>query len=63
MKNLGYGKEYKYAHSYEGNFIPDNFLPEDIKGAVFYEPGTNPKEEELRKRLASMWKDIYKYNK
>jgi putative ATPase len=61
MKNLGYGKEYKYAHSFEGNFAEDNFLPEDIKGTQFFEPGKNPKEEEIRKRLSKMWKDIYDY--
>ncbi|MGE5420038.1 MAG: replication-associated recombination protein A [Chloroflexota bacterium] len=61
MKNLGYGKDYKYAHSYEGNFVQDNFLPEDISGTVFYDPGNNVKEDEIRKRMASMWKDIYKY--
>jgi len=63
MKNLGYGTDYKYAHSYKGNFVPDNFLPEEIKGRTFYDPGTNPKEEEIRKRLSVMWKDIYKYDK
>jgi putative ATPase len=63
MKNLGYGKDYKYAHSYSGNFIADNFLPEEIKGTRFYEPGTNAKEDELRKRLSAMWKDIYNYDK
>jgi putative ATPase len=63
MKNLGYGKEYKYAHSYDGNFIPDNFLPEELKGTVIYNPGDNSKEEEIRKKLSVMWKDIYKYNK
>lgn len=63
MKNLGYGKDYKYAHSYEGNFIQDNFLPDDIKGSIFYDPGSNPKEEEIRRRLSSMWKDIYRYDK
>ena len=63
MKNLGYGKEYKYAHSYSGNFIQDDFLPDEIKGSTFYDPGANPKEEEIRKRLSVMWKDIYKYNK
>ncbi|HNW57508.1 MAG TPA: replication-associated recombination protein A [Bacteroidales bacterium] len=63
MKNLDYGKDYKYAHSYSGNFIPDNFLPSEVKGTVFYEPGINPKEEEIRKRLSVMWKDFYKYDK
>ena len=63
MKNLGYGKDYKYAHSYTGNFVPDNFLPEELKGTQFYEPGINPKEEEIRKKLDQMWKDIYDYGK
>jgi putative ATPase len=63
MKDLGYHKEYKYAHSFEGNFIRDNFLPEEIKGMKFYDPGANPKEEEIRKRLADLWKDHYKYGR
>jgi putative ATPase len=63
MKDLGYGKDYKYAHSYSGNFVQDNFLPDEIKGTVFYEPGVNSKEEEIRKRLSVMWKDIYRYDK
>lgn len=61
MKNIGYGKDYKYAHSYEGNFIKDNFLPDALKGTIFYEPGSNSREEELRKKLTTMWKDIYGY--
>jgi putative ATPase len=63
MKDLGYGKEYKYAHSYSYNFISDNFLPEEIRGTIFYEPGTNQREDEIRKRLEGMWKEIYKYDK
>ncbi len=63
MKNLGYGSNYKYAHSFSGNFVQDIFLPQEIKGKVFYDPGANPKEDEIRKRLNVMWKDIYKYNK
>jgi putative ATPase len=61
MKQIGYGKDYKYAHSYSGNFVADNFLPEEIKGTLLYEPGNNPKEEEIRKRLSKMWSDIYNY--
>jgi putative ATPase len=63
MKDLDYGKDYKYAHSYSGNFVQDNFLPEEIKGSVFYEPGENQREEEIRKRITSMWKNIYNYDK
>jgi putative ATPase len=63
MKDLGYGKEYKYAHSYSGNFITDNFLPEELKGTVFYDPGSNVREDEIRKKLSGIWKDIYKYDK
>jgi putative ATPase len=63
MKDLGYHKDYKYAHSFEGNFVKDNFLPEEIKGTKFYKPGLNPKEEEIRKRLNGLWKDIYDYEK
>jgi putative ATPase len=61
MKELGYGKDYKYAHSFEGNFAEDNFLPDDLKGTQFFKPGENQKEEEIRKRLSKMWKDIYDY--
>jgi putative ATPase len=63
MKDLGYHKDYKYAHSFEGNFIVENYLPEEIKGTKFYEPGNTPKEEEIRKRLKGLWKDIYDYDK
>lgn len=63
MKQLGYHDGYKYAHSFDGNFVQDNFLPEGIKGTKFYEPGINPKEAEIKKRLKGMWKDIYDYEK
>jgi putative ATPase len=62
MKDLGYHKDYKYAHSFEGNFVRDNYLPEEIKGTRFYDPGKNPREDEIRKRLGSLWKDIYDYD-
>jgi len=61
MKRLGYGKNYKYAHSYEGNFTEQEFLPDEIKGTKFYDPGKNAREEELRKFLRSLWKDKYNY--
>jgi putative ATPase len=61
MKNLGYGKGYQYAHSYEGNFVQAEFLPDEIQGTKFYEPGNNAREEELRKYLRSLWKEKYGY--
>jgi putative ATPase len=61
MKNLGYGKNYKYAHSYEQNFTEQEFLPKEIEGTMFYDPGKNPREEELRKFLRSLWKTKYNY--
>jgi putative ATPase len=61
MKRMGYGKNYKYAHSYEGNFTAQEFLPEGMEGRNFYDPGKNPREEELRKFLKALWKDKYDY--
>jgi len=61
MKRMGYGKNYKYAHSYEGNFTEQEFLPDEIKGTKFYDPGKNPREEELRRFLKSLWKEKYGY--
>ena len=61
MKRMGYGKNYKYAHSYEGNFTEQEFLPDEIKGTTFYDPGKNPREEELRRYLKNLWKEKYGY--
>lgn len=61
MKELGYGKEYEYAHSYENNFIELEYLPEQIAGSKLYEPGKNAREEEQRQRLKQLWKDKYGY--
>jgi len=61
MKNLGYGKDYKYAHSYEGNFTDLDFLPDAIKGTKIYEPGNNSKEYETREKLKKLWGERYKY--
>lgn len=56
MKDIGYGADYKYAHDYQGNFVDQEFLPNEIKGMKFYEPGDNPKERETRKFLVDRWK-------
>jgi putative ATPase len=61
MKNIGYGKDYKYAHSYENNFVSQEFLPEKIAGADFYKPGNNSRENEIRTRLEQLWKEKYKF--
>lgn len=61
MKNLGYGAGYQYAHSFEGNFVTMEFLPDKIKGTKFYEPGNNHREDELRKYLKALWKEKYGY--
>lgn len=61
MKNLGYGKNYEYSHSYENNFSPQEYLPDAIAGKKFYEPGKNAREEEIRKFLKGLWKDKYSY--
>jgi len=61
MKDIGYGKGYKYAHDYDKNFTDLEFLPGKIKGKKFYEPGDNPREKEIRNRLKSFWKNKYNY--
>jgi len=61
MKDIGYGKEYKYAHDFESNFINQEYLPDAIKGKTLYDPGKNAREDELRQRLKRLWKDKYKY--
>jgi putative ATPase len=61
MKNLDYGKNYEYSHSYEGNFSPQEYLPKEISGIKFYDPGKNVREEELRKFLRNLWKEKYNY--
>src|SRR5215510_5904318 len=61
MKNLGYGKDYEYSHSYENNFSLQEYLPKELSGTKFYDPGKNAREEELRKFLKSLWKEKYNY--
>ena len=61
MKKLDYGKDYKYAHSYEDNFVQMEFFPEEIKNTLLYKPGKNAREEEIRKFLKERWKEKYGY--
>ena len=60
MKELGYGNDYKYAHSYEGNFADLEFLPQELSGSRLYDPGKNAKEEEIRRRFSKLW-EKYRY--
>jgi putative ATPase len=61
MKDIGYGKNYHYSHNYEGNFIQQNFLPDELKGTKLYEPSNNARENELRKQLQRWWAEWYGY--
>src|ERR1700677_1365341 len=61
MKNMDYGKGYQYSHSFENNFSLQEYLPKEIAGSAFYDPGKNAREEELRKYLRSLWGEKYGY--
>ena len=57
MEELGYGKDYKYAHSYENNFVDQEYMPSALKGKTFYTPGENPRENDIKKYLDRVWKN------
>jgi putative ATPase len=59
MKDLDYGKDYKYSHSYKNNFVVQEFLPEEIANTKLYEPGNNTRENNFRELLKKRWE---KYN-
>ena len=61
MKELGYGKDYQYAHDYESNFAFQDYLPDELQGETFYEPSNNPRENALRDYLKKLWGDRYGY--
>ena len=61
MKDLDYGKNYKYAHNYENSFANQEFLPEEISNTKLYEPGNNTRENAFREALKNRWKDKYNY--
>ena len=60
MKDLEYGKDYAYAHDYDGNFVDMEFMPEQLSGHKLYMAGDNPRENEMKSFLKSRWKDKYK---
>lgn len=59
MKDIGYGKDYQYAHNYENNFVAAEFLPDEITGTSFYVPGNNSRERTIKEFLKNRWKDKY----
>jgi len=61
MKEVGYGKNYQYAHNYDRHFVNQEFLPEKIAGTIFYTPAINPRENELKNYLSKCWKGKYGY--
>jgi putative ATPase len=62
MKELGYGKSYKYAHDFPGNFADQEFLPAEIKGTNFFRAGSSKKEQEIHELLQKLWKGKYSGN-
>jgi len=61
MKEIGYGKEYKYPHDFEHHFIEENYLPEELKNQIYYEPTEQGQEKNLKERLKNLWKNRKKY--
>ncbi len=61
MKELDYGKNYKYAHDFEGNFVQQEFLPDEIRNTAFYKPGNSDREQAFAQRLKHLWKDKYDF--
>lgn len=60
MKQLGYGKDYKYAHAYQGNFVQQQFLPDEVKGSRIWHPQNNAQEAKIRERMQSLWGERFK---
>lgn len=61
MKELNYGKDYKYSHQYDNNFVKQDFLPKEISGNILYNPGNNKRELTIRHQLKEMWQNKYGY--
>ncbi len=63
LSDLGYGKNYQYAHDYPGHFIKENYLPEELKGKIYYHPSEQGKEVNFLNRLQKLWNGIKNYKK
>ena len=59
MKELGYGKDYKYSHQYPGNFVDQEFMPDDAKGTNFFAAGSSKREQEIKEQISKLWKGKY----
>ena len=55
MKDLGYGDNYKYAHDFQGNFVNQQYLPDEIKDSRFWEPQNNAQEDKIKERMDALW--------
>ena len=60
MKELGYGKEYKYAHAYKGHFVEQQFLPDEVKNTRIWHPQDNAQEAKLKERMQGLWGERFK---
>ena len=60
MKQLGYGKDYKYAHAYQGNFVQQQFLPDEVKDSRIWHPQNNAQEAKIKERMQSLWGERFK---
>jgi putative ATPase len=60
MKELGYGKEYKYAHAYKGHFVEQQFLPDEVKNIRIWHPQDNAQEAKLKERMQGLWGERFK---
>ncbi len=61
MKELGYGDGYQYSHDHPGNFYSQEFLPEQLSGTSFFQPGSSPKEQEIAQQIKKWWQEKYKF--
>jgi len=61
MKQAGYGKDYKYAHDFPGNFAFQEFMPEQVSDAALYKTADNAREKELKNKMTLLWKNKYNF--